>query len=315
VQTVQIEATLKDMETVMKQIDAIRDWFTPVAIRVARLFFVLADLVNVDPMYQFSLEFYKIIYEAAIRSVEGVYEKTNQNKSKRRDYFIAEFTRRLYNNVCRSLFEAHKLLFSFLLCLKIMDENMKEEGGLPIAEIRFFMAGSTQVELTKPNPTGESGWLLDKAWLSFLEMSSRFEIFKGFDDDFATHIEKWEEIYNNIKPQSGKLIWPGKWKDLSLLHKTIVMSILRTDKVIPMIQKIVKKQPELGKTFITPPSNNMEEIFNDSTNKQPIMIVLSPGADPMTDIRNLSTLKKIKFESLSLGQGQAPKAIREIKKA
>lgn len=77
----------------------------------------------------------------------------------------------------------------------------------------------------------------------------------------------------------------------------------------------MKKQPELGKTYITPPSNNMEEIFDDSTNKQPIMIVLSPGADPMTDIRNLSNLKKIKFESLSLGQGQAPKAIREIKRA
>jgi hypothetical protein len=45
----------------------------------------------------------------------------------------------------------------------------------------------------------------------------------------------------------------------------------------------------------------MEEIFDDSANKQPIMIVLSPGADPMTDIRNLSNLKKIKFESLSLG--------------
>jgi dynein heavy chain, axonemal len=35
----------------------------------------------------------------------------------------------------------------------------------------------------------------------------------------------------------------------------------------------------------------------------------------MTDIRNLSDAKKIKFESLSLGQGQAQKAVREIKKA
>lgn len=197
-QTVQIEATLKDMETVMKGIDKIREDLSPVAIRVSRLFFVLADLVNVDPMYQYSLEFYRLIYEGAIRSVEGVVEKTAKNK--RRDYFINEFTRRLYNNVCRSLFEAHKLLFSFLLCLKIMDENMKEEGGLPIAEVRFFMAGATQVEMTKPNPTGEGGWLLDKAWLAMLEMSSRFEIFKGFDDDFVTHLDKWEEIYNNIKP-------------------------------------------------------------------------------------------------------------------
>jgi dynein heavy chain len=140
------------------------------------------------------------VYEGAIKSVEGVYEKTNQNKSKRRDYFINEFTRRLYNNVCRSLFENHKLLFSFLLCLKIMDENMRDEGGLPVNEVRFFMAGATQVDMTKPNPTGEGGWLQDKAWLSFLEMSSRFKVFEGFDDDFGTNIDKWEEIYNNIKP-------------------------------------------------------------------------------------------------------------------
>ena len=59
----------------------------------------------------------------------------------------------------------------------------------------------------------------------------------------------------------------------------------------------------------------MEEIFADSNNKQPIIIVLSAGADPMTDIRNLSVEKKIKFESLSLGQGQAQKAINEIRKA
>ena len=67
----QIEAALKDMESVMKNIDAIRDWFTPVAIRVSRLFFVLMDLINVDPMYQYSLEFYRLIYEGAIRSAEG----------------------------------------------------------------------------------------------------------------------------------------------------------------------------------------------------------------------------------------------------
>ena len=68
-----------------------------------------------------------------------------------------------------------------------------------------------------------------------------------------------------------------------------------------MIQKIVTKEKEMGKDFITPPANDMEEIYADSTNKQPIIIVLSPGADPMTDIRNLSVLKKVKYESLSLG--------------
>jgi len=71
----------------------------------------------------------------------------------------------------------------------------------------------------------------------------------------------------------------------------------------------------MGKEFITPPANEMEEIFADSNNKQPIIIVLSPGADPMTDIIKLAGLKKIRYESLSLGQGQGEKAKNAIKKA
>lgn len=167
----------------MKQIELIRDQFVPVATRVSRLFFVLTDLINVDPMYQYSLEFFRLIYEGAIRSVEGVFEKAQKND--RKAYFIAEFTWRLYKNVCRSLFEKDKLLFSFLICLKIMDEVQKDTGGLDFASVRFLMAGATQVEMTKPNPTGEGGWLTNKSWLSFLEMSVKFKQFKGFDDSFA----------------------------------------------------------------------------------------------------------------------------------
>jgi dynein heavy chain len=47
----QIEQQLKEMESTMKQIETIREIFVPVAVRVSRLFFVLSDLMNVDPMY------------------------------------------------------------------------------------------------------------------------------------------------------------------------------------------------------------------------------------------------------------------------
>ena len=119
-----------------------------------------------------------------------------------------------------------------------MDENLLEEGGLNIAELRFLMAGATQVEMTKPNPTGEGGWLQDKAWLTILEMSSRFESFKGFDDEFVKNLSHWEKIYNCTNPQSFKTNpWPEPWgNDVSLLlKKTIIMRAIRPDKVIPMI--------------------------------------------------------------------------------
>jgi len=166
-----------------------------VANRVSRLFFVLTDLINVNDMYQYSLEFFRLIYEGAIKSVEGVFDKAMKND--RKAYFITEFTWRLYKNVSRSLFEKDKLLFSWLICLKIMDEVQKETGGLDFAAVRFLMAGATQVEMTKPNPTGDGGWLGDKAWLSFLEMSKGFPQFAGFDDDLCKHIDAWEKIYNS----------------------------------------------------------------------------------------------------------------------
>jgi dynein heavy chain, axonemal len=301
------------MENTMKQIEAIRDQFVPVANRVSRLFFVLTDLINVNDMYQYSLEFFRLIYEGAIKSVEGVIDKAS--KSERKAYFISEFTWRLYKNVCRSLFEKDKLLFSWLICLKIMDEVQKETGGLDFVAVRFLMAGATQVDMNKPNPTGDGGWLSDKAWLSMLEMSSTFSQFKGFDDDFCKNLESWEKIYNSQNPEALENIWPGKWQDLTILNRTIIISILRADKVVQCVQMMVAMEKELGEKYLTPPAFDMEAVFNDSTNKQPIIIVLSAGADPMTDIRNLSVIKKIKYESLSLGAGQAQKACNAIRDA
>ena len=82
-----------------------------------------------------------------------------------------------------------------------------------------------------------------------------------------------------------------------------------------MLQKIVKKQPELGKEYLVPPQADMAKLYDDSKNNAAIIIVISPGADPMTEIDKLSTARKISFVSLSLGRGQDKKAIDAIREA
>jgi dynein heavy chain len=148
-----------------------------------------------------------------------------------------------------------------------------------------------------------------------LEMSEKFKQFKGFDDSFAANIDAWEKIYNSPNPQDYNNPWPNPWNNLNILDRTVVISILRPDKVVQCIQIMVTNEKELGDKYIKPPAFNMNEVFADSTNKQPIIIVLSAGADPMRDILKLASEKKIQFNPLSLGAGQAEKAISAIRNA
>lgn len=168
--------------------------------------------------------------------------------------------------------------------MKIMEEN-KELDPL---EARFLMTGATSIEFERPNPAGENGWLNDKSWASILEMSRVLPAFKGFDTDFENYLQDWERIYNSQKPHSSKEIWPGQWNELSLFKKILVLRVIRPDKVIPAIQKLIKNDKDLGKKYISPPPFDLLKSFEDSTNKTPIIFVLSPGADPMTELQKLA---------------------------
>jgi dynein heavy chain len=68
------------------------------------------------------------------------------------------FTFLLYSNVCRSLFERHKLLFSFLLCTRLM----QNEGLVDHHTWRFLLSGGLTTPEVLPNPA--PAWLPERAW-------------------------------------------------------------------------------------------------------------------------------------------------------
>ncbi len=67
------------------------------------------------------------------------------------------FTYSLYENICRSLFEKHKLLFSFLLTVRM--EFFKET--LDPVEFRYFLTGPTGEIKVKINPVS---WIDQNSW-------------------------------------------------------------------------------------------------------------------------------------------------------
>ncbi|KAJ9504717.1 hypothetical protein QJQ45_010696, partial [Haematococcus lacustris] len=66
----------------------------------------------------------------------------------------------------------------------------------------------------------------------------------------------------------------------------------------------------LGQRFIEPPPFDLTTCYRESAPATPLIFVLSSGADPMADLLKLADDMKFnkKFEKVSLGQGQGPKA-------
>jgi dynein heavy chain len=61
----------------------------------------------------------------------------------------------------------------------------------------------------------------------------------------------------------------------------------------------------------------LAKCFKDSTPLTPLIFVLSPGSDPVADFKRFSVEMEMakRYDSISLGQGQGPKAEKIIKEA
>ncbi|XP_034961986.1 dynein axonemal heavy chain 1 isoform X2 [Zootoca vivipara] len=290
----EIQAKVKIAEQTEKDIDITRLEYVPVAVRTQILFFCVSDLSNVDPMYQYSLEWFLNIFLTGIANAERA------DTLKKRIANINKYlTFSLYSNVCRSLFEKHKLMFAFLVCIRIM----MNEGKIDMDEWRYLISGGA-VKTMRDNPA--PAWLYERAWNDILALTNLHN-FSSFADDFVANLNGFRAIFDSAEPHREQL--PGKWDaTLDAFQKLLVLRCLRGDKVTNAMQDFVAAN--LGQTFIEPQTANLSLVFKESAASTPLIFVLSPGTDPAADLYKFAEEMKFskKLSAISLGQGQGPRA-------
>ncbi|XP_028906396.1 dynein heavy chain 12, axonemal isoform X2 [Ornithorhynchus anatinus] len=278
-----------------------REGYRSIAKHSSVLFFSIADLANIDPMYQYSLSWFVNLY---INSIQD----SNKSKilEKRLRYLNDYFTYSLFCNVCRSLFEKDKLLFSFLLCCNLLMARKEVEHQ----EFVFLLTGGVGLKSPEKNPA--PSWLQDKSWEELCRASD-FPAFKGFRKHFCENLTEWRKIYDSTEPQTLRFPKPMDRK-LNELQKIIILRCLRPDKIGPSVSNYIVDK--LGKKFVEPPPFDLAKSYLDSNATIPLIFVLSPGADPMASLLKFASDKNMTgnmFQAISLGQGQGPIATQMIR--
>uniref|UniRef100_A0A8C0K181 Dynein axonemal heavy chain 12 n=1 Tax=Canis lupus dingo TaxID=286419 RepID=A0A8C0K181_CANLU len=248
------------------------------------------------------------IFQPEISKSYGMNDNKSKILEKRLRYLNDHFTYNLYCNICRSLFEKDKLLFSFLLCANLLLAKKEIE----YQELMFLLTGGVSLKSAEKNP--DPTWLQDKSWEEICR-ASEFPAFKELREHFCEHITEWREIYDSKEPHNAKFPVPMDEK-LNELQKIIILRCLRPDKITPAITNYVTDK--LGKKFVEPPPFDLTKSYLDSNCTIPLIFVLSPGADPMASLLKFANDKGMsgnKFQAISLGQGQGPIAKKMIKAA
>lgn len=326
---VEIAERLAASRATAADVDDARVRYAPVAARGAALFFCVAALSALSPMYEYSLAAFLGVFGASLRAAPrgGALEA-------RLRALTEQITGDAYEHVCAGLLEAHKPLFSFQLAVKAL------EGGPRAPEPRlldFFLKGNLSLEA--PARAKPAAWIPDQGWADAVGLSelaltlpcggggnggsdgshplSRLADALEADGNSGGAWRAWFDLEapeaapapplsaaSGASTSASSAAPPGSFASLLLLR------CLRADRVAAGAARWVAA--ELGARYVAPPVLDYAALHRASDAATPVVFVLSPGADPAFDVMRLGEelgfRPGAKLKHLALGQGMGPKA-------
>lgn len=225
------------------KIDEARQKYQPVSQQASSLFFTISDLNNLDPMYQYSLVYYIDLF------TQGIVKSEKSEDFERRlqilkDYFVYS----LYANICRSLFEKDKIVFSMLLTMRLLEFR----GLLNKSHMRFLLTGGTGMIKELPKRPENAPWLSEKAWSEIVKLSREEGFSESKDKPFYTLfynqelLKEFQKIYDSNEAHLVPL--PAQINSrFNSFHHLMILRTIRPDKLVPAVIDFITEN--LGKKF------------------------------------------------------------------
>ncbi|CAH0405196.1 unnamed protein product [Chilo suppressalis] len=285
-----IERKVAEAKITSQQIDKAREFYRPAAARASLLYFILNDLNTINPIYQFSLKAFSVVFQKAIsRAVPA--DEVNQRIKNLIDcisYSVFQYT-------SRGLFECDKLIFASQMTFQVL--LMSEE--ISPAELDFFLRFPV-----KPHVTSPVDFLSNNSWGGICSLASKDE-FRNLDRDIETSQKRWKKIVEMECPEREK--FPQEWKNKTALQRLCMFRALRPDRMTYAVAAYIEEK--MGSKYVENRTVEFSKSFEETSPTTPIFFILSPGVNPLKDVEALGKVMGFtsdtgNFHNVSLGQGQ-----------
>lgn len=157
----EIECKVIEARGTSKEIDAARELYRPAAARASLLYFILNDLNTINPIYQFSLKAFSVVFQKAIVKADPA-----QDVATRVMNLIECITYSVFMYTTRGLFECDKLIFTSQMTFQIL-LTRKEISSI---ELDFLLRFPIVPHVTSP-----VDFLTNSSWGGIRSLASRDE--------------------------------------------------------------------------------------------------------------------------------------------
>jgi dynein heavy chain len=286
----EIEEKVKEAKITSIKIDEAREFYRPAAARASLIYFIMNDLCKINPMYQFSLKAFKVVFSRAIEKAEPAEEIRHRVVN-----LIDSITYNVFIYTTRGLFEKHKLIFTAQMTFLILAVAKEIETK----ELDFLLRFPIQTGVTSP-----VDFLNDNSWGGIKALSGMSE-FNNLDRDIEGSAKRWKKFVESECPEKEK--FPQEWKSKTTLQKMCMMRGLRPDRMLYALSLFVEEK--LGHKYTENRAVEFSRSYEETTPSTPVFFILSPGLDPLKDVEKVGktlgfTMDNKNFHNISLGQGQ-----------
>jgi dynein heavy chain len=216
-----------------------------------------------------------------------------------------------FSFVRRGLFEKHKLIFTTMLCFKIMISTK----DLKFDDYQNFIIPKKPLNVNYPENENIKSYVTEAQYKECKGLEY-IEKYQGICDSLLSEHITWKTWISKEKVEDEDL--PSKnFIGVTPFQKLMLIKILRPDRVSYALKAFLIQQ--MGLQYTEQPAFKFNEVFEESNKNSPIFFVLFPGVDPTPSVEafgaKLGYSTGTNYMNISMGQGQEDVAKHQLEKS